>query len=260
MKKEYVPLQYNKFIKRMIAFVVIILIFPVVYCLTKADDAPLNLWFVIIPVIVAIIIPFLLYVLRKIFIGNLAVFELDLSTVYLLEKRSEKNEIYNLKLLMNVYFFEGNFEEAIICSDKILKLTSKTKDVFSARHIKIMSLFLDKKDTSQIFELIEQQRYLETNSKLQNQDTNLYYIFIEKFLNCNYEEALQTIEKLLQAKNIQVQNHRKVLVYYLMCLSFYEIDEFEKLEKCKEQILIADKNKQTFFSKIFEDPQNVFNK
>lgn len=257
MKKEYLPLQYNNFIKRMVTLVVIIYILPVVYCLAKADDSSLDFRFVIIPVLLSAIIPILLYILRKIFLGNLAAFELDLPTVYLLDKRSKKHEIYNSKLLMNVYFFDGDFEKVIICSDKMLKIASKNNDIFSLRHLKIMSLFLAGKETTEIFALIEQQRHLATNFKRLNQDTNLYYIFIEKYLHCNYEEALQTMDKLLQVKNIQIQNHRKVLVYYLMHLCFHKINEFEKMEKCKEEILLADKNKRTFFSKSFEKPRDT---
>lgn len=253
MKKEYLPLQYNNFVNRMIALVAIILIIPVVYYLSKSDDFSLDFCFVFIPVILAIIIPFLLYILRKVFIGNLAAFELDLHTVYLLDKRSEKYEIYNLKLLMNVYFFDGDFEKVIVCSDKILKIASKKTDIFSARHLKIISLFLARKETIEIIALIEYQRRLAKKSKLLIQDTDLYYIFIEKYLHCNYEEALQEINKLLQIKNIQIQNHRKVLVYYLMSLSYYKMGEFDKMEKCKEEIFLADKNKRTFFSKSFEN-------
>ena len=254
MKNEYLPLKYNNFIKRMVTLVVIIYIFPVVYCLTKADDSSLNFWFVIIPLILSVIIPFLLYILRKVFLGNLAAFELDLLTVYLLDKRSEKHEIYNSKLLMNVYFFDGDFEKVIVYSDKILKIAYKNNDIFSLRHLKIMSLFLAGKETTEIFALIEQQRHLITNFKGLNQDINLFYSFIEKYLQCNYEEALQTINKLLQVKNIQIQNHRRVLVYYLMYLCFYKINDLEEMEKCKEEILLADKNKRTFFSKSFKNP------
>lgn len=249
MRKEYMPLQYNNFIKRMATLVIIIYIFPVTYCITKTNDSSFNFWIIIIPVILSFAIPFLLHILSKVFLGNLAAFELDLPTVYLLDKRSDKHEIYNLNLLLKVYFFDGNFEEVIVCSDKLLKITSKKNDVFSVRHLKIMSLFLAGKQNAEIFSLIEQQRQLAAESKRLNQDTHLYYTFIEEYLHCNYEEALQTIKKLLQVKNIQIQNHRKVLVYYLMYLSFNKIYEFEEMEKCKEEILLADKHQRTFFSK-----------
>ena len=249
MQKEYLPLQYNNFIKRMIVLVLIIWIIPVVYYLTKADDVLFNWLFVIIPVILSVIIPFILYFLRKVFIGNMVAFELDLYTVYLLDKRSENHEIYNLKLLMNLYFFDGDFEKVIDCSNKISKSSSKIADVFSARHFKIMSFFLDGKENAEILALIEQQRQLTMCSKSSNQDINLYYIFIEKYLHCNYEAALQTLDKLLQVKNIQIKKNRRVLVYYLMYLLFLKTNEFEKMEKCKEEILLADKNRRTFFSK-----------
>lgn len=244
MKKEYLPLRYDNFIKRIVAIVLIIWIIPFVYCMTRENGVPFNWNFIVLPLILSIVIPLILYVLRKVFLGNLAAFEVDFHTLYDLEKRKKKNSIYNLNLLINLHFFDGDFQKAIDCSDEIMRLSSKQKDIYSARHQKILSLFFSNK-TENIVELIHLQRLIKP-------DSNAYYIFIENYLDANYEVAIKSIKKILEEQNIEIQNHRKILVYYLMRMCFLKIGDSEQVENCTNQILKADRNHHTFFTKQSE--------
>ena len=148
-------------------------------------------------------------------------------------------------MLVNLHFFDGNFQEAINCTDRILRLSSKQNDIYTARHQKILSLFLSGK-TENIIELISQQRLIK-------QDVSPYYVFIEKYLGANYEAAVKSIKKILEEKNIEAQNHRKILIYYLMKMCFLKIGDSKQVENCTNQILMADRSRRTFFSNMCDN-------
>ena len=146
---------------------------------------------------------------------------------------------------MNLFEIISNyFQKAIDCSDEIMRLSTKQKDIYSARHQKILSLFFSNK-TENIVELIHLQRLIKP-------DSTAYYIFIENYLDANYEVAIKSIKKILEEQNIEIQNHRKILVYYLMRMCFLKIGDSEQVENCTNQILKADRNHHTFFTKQSE--------
>lgn len=247
MKKEYQAIQYREYRKRMIILVLLVWIIPLVYLLTKDEDEVFRLGYVIFAFVFSVITPVVMIVLRKIFLGILIASELDLRTVYELEKRKH-NELYNLRMLMNVYLFEGEFENVVACSDKVLQMSSKTGDIFIARHQKILALFLSERK-EEIPILIEQQRQLAMTDSKRMSDLNLYYVFIEKYFSAQYEEALQVIGKRLEAKNIEVQNQTKVFIYYLMRLCYLKMGKSDEVQDCTNKILSADKNRRTFCSR-----------
>ena len=113
MDTKLTPLKYYNYFKRTIILVFLPWMVTLVYLLTKEETECFNPLFIVIPSIISAIIMFSMRFFRKIFIGNLIAVEMDFNTVYEIEKRSKKHKIHNLKLLINVAFYNGNFNDVI---------------------------------------------------------------------------------------------------------------------------------------------------
>lgn len=248
MKKEYRVFQYKNYIGKIVLICVISLIVPAVYFWTKDANETLSITYVIFPIVFSSVLSLIMYFSRKIFIGKLAAFDLDYDIVYLLDKRGEKHQTHNIKLLMQKHFFNGEFQEAIICANKIIEINSRKDILYNATHYKILSLFLNQQ-IDEILTLIELQDNLSTDNTLRIQDANIYYEFIKKYVDRNYNEAIKIIKNLLQSQDIDTQNHKKVLIFYLIKMCCEKINDFEQIKKCNNEILLADKNRKTFFSR-----------
>lgn len=249
--KKYKALKYSNYIIRIILICCLFTIVPLVYIFTKNANEQFNLFYLVFPFILALCFVLIMRISRKVTLGNLMAFEIDMNLVYELDKRKDnlKNKIYNLQLLSNVKFYDGIFEEVILCSDEILKLSNDYDEIFMARHYKILSLFLCERFTeiSKLIELqFEDSRFV---NKIPIDDSKLYYGFIKYYLASQYNEAIEVILKMFDVKNIQILNNKKVLVYYLIRKASVQIDDFELLQKCNKEIFKADINRSTFFSK-----------
>lgn len=188
-----------------------------------------------------------MHVARKIILGILLAYDLDLHTFYEIDKRNEKHEEHNLRLLMNLYFYDGEFQKTIDCSNKLLELSKKTIDIYRVTHQKILSLFLlEKKEETLI--LIEQQRKMALKHKLKVPKAELYYDYIEHYLSGKYEGAILPMQEALKEKNIEVLNYIKLVANYFMLLAYKKMGDTEQMNVCAKEVLCADKNRHTFFS------------
>lgn len=247
MKKEYQPLKYDSYIKRIIILWIIPWIVPIVALLVKEEHESFEWKFVLWAIVFALLASMIMHISRNVFLGYLNVYELDFYTVYELDKRKEKNEMHNLQLLIKFYFYTGEFKSAIECLDTMMNLNLKLSDISMARHMKILSLFFEE-DTDSLLVLIQQQ-YAMSKIAMKNSADKSYYEFIEKYLSGKYEEAIQTIKNALNEKNINFLNSKKVLVFYLMFMAYEKMGNISRMQECVDAILLADKNKRTFFSK-----------
>lgn len=247
MKKEYRALKYTSYIKKIIILWIIPWIVPMVALLVKEEHESFEWKFILWAIMFALLASVIMCISRNVFLGYLNAHELDFYTVYELDKRNEKYEMHNLHLLINLYFYTGEFKKAIECSDRIMNLNLKSINISMARHIKILSLFFEG-DRETVFLLIQQQYAMKKNA-IKGDEGNSYYEFIEKYLSEEYEEAIQIIKNVLNQKNIEFLNSKKVLAFYLMFMVYEKIGDISQMQECADAILLADKNRRTFFSK-----------
>lgn len=247
MKTKHQAFKYKNYIRRIAVLCTLPWVVTLVYLLTKDANECIKLRYFVFPIIFIVFTTFLVYFSRKIYLGSLIALDLDFLAVYELERREKGHKLYNYKLLSNLCFFGGQFKELINICDEIMSLSKKTDDVYIARHKKILSLFFCEK-INDIPVLVERQRATIIKDKELFKETDLYYTFFEKYFECDYECAVQTIRKVLDIKNINIQNQKKVIVYYLMWLCYKKINIVDQVENCQKEILLADKNQRTFFS------------
>lgn len=249
MEKEYKAMSYGSHIKRIIILFFLSLVVPILYLLIREPNEGVQWGYIFYPGVCLVLLVLFLHIARRITLGSLFAIDLNVRTVYELDKRNSKNKLHNLRLLANVYFFEGNFQEAVACCNSILQIVNKKKVVFEVLHMKILSLFF-LEQLQEASALILQQREMAKTYGLAIEQKDLYYVFIEKYFMNQYEEACQTIQKALSVKNIEIQNSKKVVVFSLMRMAFLKLGKMDRANICTQQILQADKNHQTIFSKI----------
>ena len=244
MKSNTTALKYYDYLKRTIILVLLPWLVALVYLLTREENETFNVLFIVIPAVVSVIIALAMSFARKVYIGSLIAVEVDFDSVYELEKRSEKHKAHNLKLLINTAFYNGKFHDVVGYADELMETSGNHADVFFAKHKKILSLFLLETDVDS---LIEEQ--MNENNTLLTEEVLCYYNFIESFSSNKFDYAISSMEKALTGENIEIQNHKKVLIYYLMKLAYLKNEDNDNANKCMEKLLLADKAKRTIFSR-----------
>lgn len=256
MKSEYSAMKYQNYIRRIIILWIVPWLVPGVYLLTREKGESIQWGYMIFPVAFALLTTLILYVARKVLMGILFAIDMDFHVLYELDRRSAKHELHNIKLLIDICFFDGQFQKVVEYADRILQLSSKPADVYMARHQKILSLFLMEKN-EEIQELIAQQNQLNKDKKLQTGNGSLYYDFIMAYLRKEYGSAIQCIKEILNEKNIEVLNYKKVLVHYFMLLAYQKMVDTEQIQKCKNEIFRADKEYRTWFSRSLSQHMTI---
>ncbi len=249
MSKDYSVYKYSSYIKRILILCFLPLIVVLISLLTMEEGEPYSWGLTVVAIgACAIMVLFLIYARRTV-LNSLIMSDLDLRTVYELDKR-KNNELHNLKLLINVYFYDGDFENMISCADQILNLNSSPLDIAMATGHKITALFLLNREEDAL-NLIEKQKELfsSQNNSSQNPKDNIYCEFIESYINGNYEAAIEAIKKAFNTKNFEISNHIKVKTYYLMRMAYLKLNDKKHVETCAKELLSADKERRTFFTK-----------
>jgi len=247
MTKEERFLIHSKHIKRTFVLLIIGWIAPIVSFLIKDENEHISLYS-FMPTLIFLLIAIIIDLRRRFILRKLFYVKLNIRKVYEMEKRRSKNNLYNLRWLLIISFFDGDFQKAIICADEILSMTSKKKYVECAIFYKILSYFLTENTDTALF-LIEKQKHY-TKGKKRNVMLNRgYYDFIEAFIAEEYDEALDTIRQVLIRKNSNAQNIDKVLVNYLMRMAFLNKGDLNNAQNCTVEILVADKQRNTYFSR-----------
>ncbi len=252
MKKEHKIYKYSNYTKRMILLCLFLPVVPLIHLLTKEGNEPIALGYIILPVVFIAVAMLLLYYSRRLMLSVFVAKDLDFRVVYELDKR-KNNELRNLNLESNMYFYEGDFDKAILACEKIMKLSSKKEEVCSARTQIIISKFfascssdLDKS----ILDLIDKQRKFESDNNLRdNKLANQYYIYIENYISEEYEKAINSIESLLEEEGVETFNSRMVVICAMLVLAYKKLEDEEKVKYYTDKILSADPNRKTVFSK-----------
>ena len=144
---------------------------------------------------------------------------------------------------MVISFYDGDFQKAIYYANTILNLTSNKSYMKYATCYKVLSLFLIGK-ADDALSLIQGQKY---------QIKNPYYSFIVAYICEQYDEALIVLQTMLSKK--KNKNIEKVLANYFMRMAYLKKGDAEKAQNCIVEILVADKKRNTYFSK---NTRNIF--
>lgn len=147
-------------------------------------------------------------------------------------------------MLINKHFYEGNFENAVLYANKIISLSKRDSDIYLARNVEILSLFLSE-NFCELNKLIKLCKAQNTNY----QADLSYCLFVENFLEGNYEQAVSMVEKILKDKRIDFLNSKKVVVYYLVRLAALKMGNSDLINSSTQEIMKSDIYGRTFFSK-----------
>ncbi len=247
-EKEYKGFLYSSFIKFIVGT------YLIAFLLSMNDEVPLfNLKNFLIGFVIATAVNIIFRYIRRIVLGYMVMFELDMMKVYKLDRRKTslfKN--YNNKLLYYAYLFEGDFLKAISLCNESLECTKSKKYILLARHTKILSLFFSG-GTQNIKDLIQEQR--ELKAKVKDKDFGymfMVYPFIEAYLDGDYELAAQTVTAFLSDEKESVYNSRKIIFLQFRKMLCLKNNDAEGVQNCNLEILKCDSERRTFFSKIID--------
>lgn len=253
MNDVYKALNYYKFRKSIITLFLLGLVVPTIHLLTTQNTTSLNVKYIFLPILFSFVAILVITVSRKLLLGKLLAYDLDFKTIYMLEKRKDtkKNEYHNLKLLTNVYFFSGDFQEALSSAIIILK-SQKANDVFYARHLQIMTLFImgEYKEIPNL--IILQKDMLSRIKKEIVDDVSDYYSFINTYIAGNYQDSVGTLKNLLSKKDYDKLNHKKIVIFYFLLMVYEKLNDTENMLICTNEIICSDPNNYTFFRHTVE--------
>ncbi len=172
---------------------------------------------------------------------------LDFRKLYELQKHKSKNNLYNTYWLMVISFYDGDFQKTIYYANTILNLTSYKSYIKYAAFYKTLSCFFTG-NTVDTLNLIRNYPFHSKNT--------LYYKFIEAYIYEQYDEAISAMQTLLSKKKDKTKNIDKVLANYFMRMAYLKKGDSDNAQNCIVEILVADKKRNTYFSK---NVRNVFN-
>ena len=252
MKPEYKKLTYYKYRKSVITLALLGLFVTALYLLTRESEEPVKIGYIILPPLVSCVLIIVISFMRKVTIGSIIGVDLDYKTAYELLKRkeTEKNKYHNLRLLLNLYFMSGDFENVFRCTQE-LSGSGKIDDICVARHTEIMTDFITG-NYADLPALIECQENMLSQSKKMQDAYNVEYVFIKAFLSKDYNKAVSVIEKLLSDKSTAVMNNKKVIGNYLLRMAYMELNDPKKVQACTNEIIKADLNNNTVFRRMVE--------
>ena len=245
-KNKHGALLYSTFIKT------IICIYWLAIILSLKDEWPLfALKRFAIAFVIGTVINTVLWYMRRLSLGYMQIFELDMRAVYNFDRRKLSFfKSYNYKLLYYTHFFEGDFFKAISVCNEAIEHTKNKKYILLARHTKILSLFFSE-GTQNIEELIREQKELKATVKSKDFDFMFkQYQFIEAYLDDDYEKASKTVTAFLSNEKESVYNSRKIIFLQFRKMLCLKNNDAEGVQNCNSEILKCDSERRTFFSKI----------
>lgn len=248
MDDAYKAFYYYRCQNSKIALLLMGFVLPVIHLLTLEESEPVNYKYIVIPVILSLLAVFLISSCRKIMLGKLLGYDLDFKAVYELERRKDKpkNKYYNLKLLANLCFFSGDFPRTLACSSELLT-SEKSEDRCYAMHMRILALFI-MGDFTEILTLIDSQEKLLIDMKIADSNNHSQiYSFIKSFIQGEYKEAISVANKILSQKDMEKLNHRKILIFYFLRMTYIKLNDTENAKMCANQIIACDPNRNSFF-------------
>ena len=116
-------------------------IMPTVGLICKDGNESFNLCY-FIPTFVFILAAITTDLRRRCILRKMLTIKLDFRKAYELQKHRSKNNIYNLRWLMTISFFEGDFQKAIFYANEILILSPTKRYFESAIFYITLSFFL----------------------------------------------------------------------------------------------------------------------
>ena len=236
---------YSNYKRRLVLIWLLPWLIPIIGFITREVGEPILLWTIIFPIVFIFVGTLIMHISRRVFLGNLYAYELEFRLVYELDKRNETFGTYNLRLLTEALFYEGDFQKTIECCDKLLSSSVNLNERYEIIHKKILSLFMNKEYEAVLLQIQEQRR---TFSEHIVQEDEMCYVFIEEYINGNYDGAIEAIQQNLLIKNIDALNYKKVFFYYLMLVAFEAKDDPKNVSECKKEILFADSLQKTYFA------------
>ena len=250
IKNDILVLNYTNFKHTCITLLVLGCVVPLIYLFTADSNDAFNWLYVVLPPLIFSVITVLLYVFRRITIGTILALDVNLRLVYELERRkpNKRNQAYNLTRLSHMHFFEGDFQNALLCIEQVQSLGEK-EAVLNTRHLQILIFFITKR-FDDMLKLIE----LQYNSGIEGEKKLAsclpYYDFMKVFVNKEFEAALAVLNNIIKSnKNFAVLNNVRLIVFYLMRMVYIELEDTENINLCNNEIIRADKNNLTFFSR-----------
>lgn len=192
------------------------------------------------------LIVYIIILRRLCIINKLYYVKLDFRKLYELQKHKSKNNLYNSYWLMVISFYDGDFQKTIYYANTILNLTSNKSYIKYAAFYKTLSCFFTG-NTVDTLNLIRNHPFHSKNT--------LYYKFIEAYIYEQYDEAISAMQTLLSKKKDKTKNIDKVLANYFMRMAYLKKGDAEKAQNCIVEILVADKKRNTYFSK---NTRNIF--
>ena len=231
-------LKHQKFKRRILVLLFLSPIIPIIYILTWDSQTTFNWLYIFLPPICFISISLILYVSRRIVLGKILAIDVNMNIVYELEKRKEtpKNQIFNLHLLSEKHFY------------KIKNLGSE-EDCFIAQHLQILILFISRQ-FDEVLPLITLQSAINIEKLKNKMHFSLYYDFMKFFIEKRFEDSLTVINNIIDVReNFDKLNNIRLIIFYLMRMTYIELGDEEKIHWCSQEIALADKNSITFFSR-----------
>lgn len=252
MKINLAALNYYHFRRSMIALFCLGLLLPIVYILTLEQAEPIYLRNIFMPILISWGVILCLSFLRKVTLGTLIAHDVDFRTLYNLEKREDKprHKNYNLKLQSDMSFFNGDFDNVILYSTEIIE-NANEEDAYNARHLQILSFFILKEFDKALDLICVQKKTIGIDSNTL-EICNNYYFFIESFIAKKFSIAIEFLSSILVLKDTEKLNNRKVIVYYLLMLTYIELNDSEQIKDCERKIIASDIHNLTFFSRYIQ--------
>lgn len=249
-RKNYGVLKYDVTVRNVIVFTVLLALATLMFIL---DPDTKTAWYtIVIPFVIEAVFLGTIIFWRRFSLNLIRCTDLDMKLAYELDKRKDtpKNREHNLMLMTDVYFYNGNFERAIECGAELLNISKKDDIICTARHNLILSHFLAG-NYSEALKLIGEQRNVKMKNKNEAEYCAAVYDYIELYLNAEYEKAIEKNDLILSNDRNLLMNSRKVLAVFVKMMAYEKLGNEEAVKECEQEIISIDKNRLTYFSKIF---------
>lgn len=242
--ERYQLFKYNNFIKRIVFIAILPFIYILLYIFLGNENSNV-LANVLLPITIGAVLIVCMLVARRIVLNTLIVTDLNAALVYELDKRKEspKNHKHNLSLLLNVAFYNGDFRKTIELGNDFVADCGNPAMLEAIRHKIIMAYFL-LGDFNNAAELIKTQK----SQPVKNILLTNFYDYIDAFINENYQEAINIINRILETKKPLVFNNMQILAYYCQKIVYDKTGDETASRMCAERINERDMQHNTFFS------------
>ncbi len=227
---------------------------PTIHILTLEENEKADLKVIVIPILISLLSVFVITSCRKIILGKLMCYDLDFKMIYELDKRKNipRNQYYNLKLLMKVYLYSGDFAGVLQLSNVVMS-SEKDEDRFFATHMRILALFFmgEYKDTSLLID--SQKRLLSEMKSIESDEYSQFYSCIESFIHGEYNNTICIASNIVSRGDIEKLNHRKILLFYVLKMASVQLNDADSTLLYSRKIIECDPKRNTFFSWNIQD-------